>query len=422
MVDSAVEQAGVVWRDRMLREQRRRRGFESMRCCVALLVVSLFLATVPPAAADATKTTRIRVATFNVAMNRPRQGALSEELKAKTSRQARQVAEVIQRVRPDVLLINEFDFDEAGAAARRFQLNYLAVGQRGQDPIIFEHQFLDAVNTGEPSGQDLDNDGKRDGPGDAFGFGRFRGQYGMLVLSRFPIARAGVRTFRKFLWQDMPQALLPVTPRGPYYSDAERRLFRLSSKSHWDVPLVMGKTTLHFLCSHPTPPVFDGPEDRNGRRNHDEIRFWADYVVPQQSAYIYDDQGKHGGLPAGARFVVAGDMNADPHDGDSFEHAIEQLLSHDLIDSRFVPQSRGARDKAVRDGGANNQHITPAASDTADFNDRSVGNLRLDYVLPAKTLKVISGGTFWPATDEPGHDLAGASDHHLVWIDIALEN
>ena len=45
--------------------------------------------------------------------------------------------------------------------------------------------------------------------------------------------------------------------------------------------------TVHFLVSHPTPPVFDGPEDRNGPRNYDEIRFWADYS-PRTGGYIYD--------------------------------------------------------------------------------------------------------------------------------------
>ena len=61
-------------------------------------------------------------------------------------------------------------------------------------------------------------------------------------------------------------------------------MFRLSSKSHWDVPIRIGRETVHFLVSHPTPPVFDGPEDRNGTRNHDEIRFWADYVGPTSHA------------------------------------------------------------------------------------------------------------------------------------------
>ena len=38
----------------------------------------------------------------------------------------------------------------------------------------------------------------------------------------------------------------------------EQDIFRLSSKSHWDVPveaLAAKRSTL--LCSHPTPPTFD---------------------------------------------------------------------------------------------------------------------------------------------------------------------
>ncbi|MDQ3106173.1 MAG: GAF domain-containing protein, partial [Actinomycetota bacterium] len=60
---------------------------------------------------------------------------------------------------------------------------------------------------------------------------------------------------------------------GRRYSQAERDVLRLSSKSHWDVTLNIGGTLVHALVSHPTPPVFDGTEDRNGKRNHDEIRF-----------------------------------------------------------------------------------------------------------------------------------------------------
>ena len=103
----------------------------------------------------------------------------------------------------------------------------------------------------------------------------------MAVFSKYPIDTAGARTFQTFRWADMPGALLPIDPATgqSWYSPAELEVVRLSSKSHWDVPIQIGSgRPVHFLVSHPTPPVFDGPEDRNGRRNFDEIRFWADYV------------------------------------------------------------------------------------------------------------------------------------------------
>ncbi len=364
--------------------------------------------------------TRVRFATFNVSLNRPAAGGLIADLESRDNPQARQIAEIIQRVRPDVLLLNEFDYDERGVAAERFQTNYLAVVQGTQDAIHYEHSYFAPVNTGVPSGHDLDNDGQADGPGDAFGFGAFPGQYGMLVLSRFPIDTEHIRTFQTFLWRDMPGALLPQTADGPYYDDAETAILRLSSKSHWDLPLQIAGRTIHFLCAHPTPPVFDGPEDRNGRRNHDELRFWADYVVSDRSGYIYDDNKRQGGLAAATNFIIAGDMNADPLDGDSRDAAINQLLSHPLINSNVTPTSKGAVEKSTLDGGANQSQLGEPARDTSDFNDRSVGNLRLDYVLPCKTLKVLDTGVFWPANGESGHELVDASDHRLTWIDIKL--
>ncbi|MBP87437.1 MAG: endonuclease [Planctomycetaceae bacterium] len=353
-------------------------------------------------------------------MNRPKAGQLITDLETKDNKQARQIAEIIQRVRPDMLLLNEFDFDASNRAADLFQRHYLAVGQDNQQPITFDHRFLATVNTGLPSGHDLDNDGETNGPGDAFGFGGFPGQYGMLVLSKFPIDSENVRTFQTFLWRDMPGALLPETNGKSYYVDNEIAILRLSSKSHWDLPIRIGDRTIHFLCAHPTPPVFDGPEDRNGRRNHDEIRFWADYIDPTRSDYIHDDRGRRGGLAAGSSFIIAGDMNADPFDGDSRDRAIQQLLSHALIQNVRAPTSRGAREKSVRDSGANDNHKGPADQDTSDFNDRSVGNLRLDYVLPGTSLKTSALGVLWPAQAEDGHDSADASDHRLVWLDIAL--
>lgn len=374
----------------------------------------------------------IRFATFNTALARSEQGALAEELAVPDSEQARNVAEIIQHVRPDVLLINEFDHDEEGVGPRRFQDNYLSVAQNDAEPIVYPYVYTAPVNTGVVSGVDLDGDGEVvtdpgsiEYAGDAFGFGLFPGQYGMVVYSRHPILTDQLRTFQNFLWADMPGAMLPTDPRtgGPYYSEEALEVLRLSSKSHWDIPVdTGGGRPVHLLASHPTPPSFDGPERRNVARNHDEIRFWVDYVSGN-AEYVYDDEGVRGGLAPGAPFVVAGDLNADPNDGDGHPEAMTQLLDHpDVVDVR--PSSQGGRGAVPRRGGANDEHGGDPALNSADFVDESgPGNLRVDYVLPSRSLPARGSGVFWPTVDDPLYRLTGdrsfpSSDHRLVWVDV----
>ena len=246
--------------------------------------------------------TTVRFASYNASLNRNNAGGLIADLSFGNNTQAQSIAKIIQITRPDVLLINEFDYDTEGTAegaslaAELFQTNYLSVPQDGEETIDYPYVYAVPSNTGIPSGVDFDNDSSTSGPNDAFGFGFFPGQYAFVVFSSYPIDLDNIRTFLTFLWKDMPSALLPVNPddETPYYSEEAIEVFRLSSKNHVDVPILIGDDTVHFLCSHPTPPVFDGPEDRNGRRNYDEIRFWTDYV--NGDSYMYDDSGVSGGL------------------------------------------------------------------------------------------------------------------------------
>ena len=373
----------------------------------------------------------VRFATFNASLNRSNAGDLAAELAVPGSVQPDTIAEIIQRVRPDVLLINEFDYDPAALAG--FQTNYLSVAHGSAASIVYPYTYIAPSNTGIYSGFDYDNSGAAGDfvPNDSYGFGFFPGQFGMAVLSMYPIDYANARTFQLFKWKDMPGALLPddpntAAPADWYTPGPELDSFRLSSKSHWDVPIQIGKGTVHFLVSHPTPPVFDGPEDRNGTRNFDEIRFWADYVHPGRSRYIYDDNGNFGGLAANARFVIAGDQNSDPLDGDSIPGAIQQLLEHPKINTRLTPSSLGAPQQSARQGGANATHLSDPAFDTADFSDSSPGNLRADYVLPRKNMRMTDAGVFWPLNTDPLFPLVGtfpfpSSDHRLVWIDVIVK-
>ena len=379
-----------------------------------LLVCGLTL--LPPALAKDENTGQIRFASFNIAMGLASSDELYIRLKSGNDDALKKVAAVIQQVRPDVLLLNEFDWYDIDSATL-FINNYLNKPQYERKPIHYAYNLSGAVNTGTPSGLDLNGNGKLAEPGDAWGFGKFPGQYGMTILSSFPLKLA--RNFRLFKWKDMPGALMPSNPDGtPWYPPRISQQLRLSSKSHWDVSVTVGKHMIHFLASHPTPPVFDGPEDRNGARNHDEIRLWADYIDPDRSAYIYDDSGVKGGLPLNTQFVIAGDMNADPVDGDSTTHAIRQLLEHPLVNASCIPSSKGAEQASSLQAGKNLWHKGDPAADTGDFNDEYTGNMRIDYVLPSTTLTIVGCGVFWPAADEKGHELTSVSDHHLVWLDV----
>lgn len=379
-------------------------------------------ATQQPDAQAKTDNHVLRIATFNVSMEATNYqsseqsaaqstlnaDALTQALKNGDIQQINNIAEIIQRTRPDIILLNEFDYiakREKGIDV--FKQAYLEVSQNGFAPISYPYVYLAPVNTGVKTG--LEGDSVKLSH---FGFGRYAGQYGMVLLSKYPIVSEQVRTFQHFLWQDMPNNLMPVNPNGSqWYSSDERAIMRLSSKSHWDVPVNVCNNTVHVLASHPTPPVFDGEEDRNGKRNHDEIRFWRDYISQSGNHYIYDDNGGRGGISA-ERFVILGDLNASAVDGDAHPNAINQLLSHPAINNYPAPLSQG--------GSQNKLENIHAATHTASWG------MRADYVLPSANVNVIKSGVFWPTKTEQAAylvaDRNASSDHRLVWVDVALAN
>ncbi|WP_426370077.1 endonuclease/exonuclease/phosphatase family protein [Pseudocolwellia sp. HL-MZ7] len=369
---------------------------------------------------------QLRIATFNVSMEAlnylpyvkgqtpsVKGNELSTQLK-NNHQQIKNIAEIIQRVNPDIILLNEFDReDDSHQAIKLFLSQYLNKSQHSQTAINFPYFYQGAVNTGVPTPFDLNNDKISGDPvNDTYGFGYFPGHFGMALLSKYPINEKDIRTFQHFKWKDMPNALKPVDPKTnkAWYSDEAWNNFRLSSKSHWDIPVTIDGKTLHILASHPTPPVFDGPEDRNGKRNHDEIRLWTDYITPNKSNYLYDDKGVKGGIKPNSAFVIMGDQNSSNVDGDAIKQGITNLLAHPNIQDT-KPRSNG--------GKAHNVNNPYSENHTAHWG------MRADYVLPSKNLiTVINSGVFWPQPKEDEFrlvkDRAASSDHRLVWVDINL--
>lgn len=364
----------------------------------------------------------IRIATFNASLYGKKAGEIRERLSDRDDLRARRIASVIQTVRPDVLLVNELDYEPGSAPAKLLAQNYFAVAQTNSTddgqlkPIDYPYLFSAPSNTGIDSSMDLNKDGKLKTGNDSWGYGVYPGQYAMTVYSRFPIQAAEIRSFQNFLWKDMPDALRPVDPKtgSPYYDDTLWSQLRLSSKNHIDVPIQIGDHVLHVLASHPTPPVFDGPEDRNGARNHDEVQFWNHYLTDNAASknWLIDDAGNSGGLDQDARFVVMGDLNSDPVEGSGRRDAIKKLLGHERVNDTQPKASKAdAAERASWYRGPSD-----VRSKTADFGRN--GLMRVDFVIPSRNLSVVDSGVFWPPKSDPKSRWASASDHRMVWIEV----
>ena len=377
---------------------------------------------------------KLRVATFNI------EDVRTDDLRNPDHPRLKKIAAIVQQLRPDILLINEMAYDEPGGPGyitgeatgqngQRFADSFLAVAQGpGLQPLHFQ-VVMRPSNTGQNSGYDLENNGQavttypepppadadgRPGPqtpdgraygNDSWGFGTFPGQYAMAVFIRsdLRILSDQIRTFQHLPWSAMPGALAPVDPETdePWYHDEEWTHFRLSSKTHMDVPVELNNgTVLHLLCSHPTPPAFDGDEGRNKRRNHDEIRFWADYL--NNAGYIVDDAGQKGGFGSADPFVIMGDLNADPDEGSSVNNPIGAFLfSHERINGNFIPEAEEAYPDLNVD-------------DTAGWG------MRIDYVLPSMELDVVAGQVARPPLAE--FEAGWVSDHFPVWVDVEVRH
>ncbi len=345
---------------------------------------------------------------FNPSLTRAGPGLLLRDIARGDDPQVKAAQAIIARIDPDILLLNGFDTDFGGVTLARFAKGLSPPGG------AYRYLYTDPGNAGLASGLDLDGDGRRGGPGDAQGFGAFPGAGGMALLSRFPILRESMVDLSAILWRDLPGADLPSMNGRPFPSARAQAAQRLSSRGHWVLPVALPDgRVLRLLASHATPPVFDGPEDRNGRRNRDELRLWALYL-----------SGDLPGRPAPEPpLVLIGGLNADPVDGEGAHDALAALLENPRLQDP-APDSKGAMAAARDQAGANAAQKGPARLDTVDWKDTGgPGNLRVDYVLPSADLRVSGAGVFWPAPDEPGADLLARGDkagirHRLVWVDL----
>ena len=312
----------------------------------------------------------LRIATYAAPLTRDGPGLLLRDIMRGDDPQITAHAAIIAQADPDLLVLTDFDYDLDSIARRAFAALF--------DPP-YPYLFAARPNTGMPTGQDIDRNGRLGEPRDAQGYWLFNGQGGMAILSRLPIDAGGVTDLSALLWRDLPGADLPVLDGGPFFAPAVLDVLRLSTTGHWIVPVLPPDAPpVAVMAYAASPPAFDGPERRNIRRNRDELRLWEQVLA-----------GDFGPVPDD--FVITGNTNLDPQRGNGDRAAMAAFLAHPLVQDPLAGQP------------------------TADWRDIGLGKLRVSYVLPSRGWRVVDAGVVWPVPD--GDPAFGA--HHLVWVDLA---
>jgi hypothetical protein len=329
-----------------------------------MLAVLVLAWAVPPAQADT-----LRIATFNAELTRKGPGLLLRDILKGEDAQIAAFTEMVQSVKPDIIALQGIDWDLKQTALDALVAHLAAAG------LSYGHSFTAAPNAGLASGLDLNGNGRLGDADDAHGYGRFNGNGGMAILSRFPVLQDAVEDYTTLLWRDLPDHLYPVMNDGPFGGEAVFAAHRLSSRGHWIVPVeTPDHGPLRLMTFYATPPLYDGNEGRNKRRNHDEVAFWRSYLDERTDT---------------APFVLLGTANVDPKRGSGMPGAINGLLDHPQLQNPFGD--------------------TP----TAVFSDKMPEGLQVDYLLPSMDWRVIDQGIVTRAE---------ASRHSLLWVDLRRGN
>jgi len=318
----------------------------------------------------------VRLAVFHTGLSRDGPGLLLRDIRGRAA-DVLAVRDAIVALQPDAILLLDFDYDRDGLALTAFA-GLLA---EGGHPL--PHWLAPRPNTGMATGLDLDGDGRTGTADDAQGWGRFAGAGGMALLSRLPLTPESFVDYTERLWHDLPGARLPMVAGQPFPSADTFAIQRLSTTGHWEVALQTRSGPLVLMAWHAGPPVFGGPHGRNRARNADETRFW-----------LYRLSGELVPLPA--HFVLLGNANLDAEDGDGDRSVMRALLAD--------PHLQDPMPQAAPPG-----EPMPSAV-TGRWPDNGL-SLRVDYLLPSTTLRVLDGGLIWPGD---------AARHALVWADVAF--
>lgn len=361
---------------------------------------------------------------YNILLYSDEIGGLIVELEG-DSEYVCKIVVVLQQVCLDLVLFNEFDYDDVYCVVDLFQQCYLGIVQFGGGELLYYiYCYFVLVNIGVQSGLDLDNNGEIGGDGcvcgnDVWGYGLYLGQYGMLVLLCYLIDVDKVCSFQLLKWSMMLGVLwlIDLWMGIFFYNDYVWLQLCLFFKLYWDVLVIMLNGVVYVLVLYFILLVFDGLEKCNVVCNYDELCLWQEYLLVGYKFWLCDDCGQCGGLVQDVCFVILGDFNNDLVDGDGCYEVIVELIENVCVLCYLILCSVGVEQislvyvvKGIVCKGVLFYVI-------GDFGLK-LGMMCLDYVLFLVGFSYVGSGVFWFVNEYLEVKIVDGSDYYLVWVDV----
>lgn len=290
-----------------------------------------------------TNTYAIRIVQFNI-QELDSVKIQSEKL---TSQQMQSVKFILNQLKPDILSVNEIQYDLPGVPNEKFtsigkNIDFFALE-------IFNNQLKNRIyfpaNTGEnalrnANGEYVRNPDilERNKYCDPVNFGMFPAQYSTAALTKFEVI--SVKQFNLIPWKEFNPSIdlsLYLDERGQPLSNN----MPLFDKNFTDVTLLIQGHTVHLLLLHTVPAFgFGNPKTPNFARNRDQLLFLKWYL------------GHDTGLPVSNltierlthqdSFIALGDWNVDITDENESANVLQSLgkLYHYAI-NQYIPTHRG---------------------------------------------------------------------------------
>lgn len=363
----------------------------------------------------AVETQRVRVGHWNI------KELGTKKLLDEDAPQLVAMAQVLDRFRPDILSINELQFDienvpeaglpgapstvQPGDACQAKNARRLADRLHALNPELrYDYAVVAMGNSGvefQTTEEVADNFKVRPD--------EFLGRYSLGLISRYPILHDQVRVLHDLAWHDLPGNSIDAIREDLDIEVPEG--YWLFEKAIVVVPIDVNGSILHVVLLH---PMTSGFHPMNPYRNHDELRALQLWLAGELDAPGWEP------LPEDAMFVLIGDWNVDPEDGDGDRASLPQVLSSPRVVTHFPEGEGGTKGVNPR----RNTFLSGCGREdgTLPWNPQNKMQMQLDYMLPSTTIgQPTESGIFWPTYPSEDWNLAcRASDHRLMWEDLAL--